>query len=209
MNRKFLLALVWFPSALLLLIMLLVNLSLLHTAELAQYKKAQDSAQERVRLSIAASGGTAQVLGARVDAGDARSLVIQNFMRENFHGEKKSDTSPLLPYAETIVQKADEYGIDYRLVPAIATCESSLGKHVPDRSCHNAWGIAVYTGQIDGACFSNWPKAIDWVSNYISEKYYKNGISDLKTIGSIWAPPSVDTGYSWSSCVQSFMETMR
>jgi len=114
----------------------------------------------------------------------------------------------MAPYADLIVQKSDEKGIDFRLVVAIAMCESNAGKRMPSRNSYNAWGIAVYTGQLTGANFRDWPHAIDWVTTYIKEKYYDRGLIDLKDIGAVWAPPSVKTGYSWSNCVEAFQDSI-
>lgn len=197
--RKGLLVLLWFPLT---FIMLLANMALLAASSIwmheggvhAQILSEPDTAQ------VAASSGTSQILGATVTAGDAREELLSQFLSQ-YH-------SPLQEHAATIVQEADKNGIDFRLVPAIAMCESNLGKRVPSRDSFNAWGIAVYTGTKEGAKFRNWAHAISWVSNYIKSHYYDRGIVDLKDIGAIWAPPSVNTGYSWTSCVQTFRDSI-
>lgn len=145
-------------------------------------------------------GGTSQVLSAHVIAGDARTLLLHSFLSRN--------KSPMAPYAQTIVQQADLYGFDFRLVPSIAMCESNLGKRIPTKDSYNAWGIAVYTGELSGRKFSDWEEAIRWVSKYIKERYYDRGHDDLYDIGAIWAPPSVEKGYSWTNCVTKFMESI-
>ncbi|MFZ5845693.1 MAG: glucosaminidase domain-containing protein [Patescibacteria group bacterium] len=198
MLGKSLLVLLWFPLT---LVLLLVNLSLLATTR---------SMDEALPLSatpvaegsfpVAALAGSSQVLGANIIAGDARSLLLASFLR--------GYNSPLAPYADLIVQEADKNGIDFRLVIAIAMCESNLGKRMPTQDSHNAWGIAVYTGKMSGAKFANWPEAIRWVSDYIREKYYDRGLVDLKDIGAVWAPPSVENGYSWTNCVESYQRSI-
>ena len=95
------------------------------------------------------------------------------------------------------------------MVPAIAMCESSGGKRIPSKDSYNAWGVAVYTGQLTGKKFINWIHAIDWVSKYIKEKYHDKGFVDLIDIGAKWAPPSVENGNSWANCVDYFMEKMQ
>ena len=114
----------------------------------------------------------------------------------------------MAPFSGLIVREADAKGIDFRLVVAIAMCESNLGKKMPKKDEFNAWGIAVYTGQNQGKAFDSWPHAISWVSQYIKTKYYDRGITDLKSIGAIWAPPSVENGDSWSSCVDTFQTSI-
>jgi len=88
-------------------------------------------------------------------------------------------------------------------------CESNVGKRMPSSDSYNAWGISVETGELSGAKFPNWLYAIDWVSRYMKEKYYDRGISTLTDIGAIYAPPSVENGNSWASCVEHFMEEIQ
>ncbi len=195
MRRKLVLLAVWFPLT---LVVLIFNLTLL---SLTQYSRTIDAPLSAVPLEdgsykIAAAAGTGKVLGASVIGADARSLLLESFLRQH--------DSPMTQYADLIVQKSDDKGIDFRLVVAISMCESNAGKRMPKRDSYNAWGIAVYTGQITGADFRDWPHAIDWVTTYIKEKYYDQGLIDLKDIGAKWAPPSVNTGYSWTKCVEEF-----
>lgn len=192
MIRKLLLTVLWFPLAFVLLILNLVLLRSLYVEQSAVLA-ADTSAQPK---NVTASAGTAQILGASVIAGDARSLLLASFLEQH--------DSPMAPYADLIVREADADGLDFRLVVAIAMCESNLGKRMPKKDEFNAWGIAVYTGANNGKAFDSWPHAIAWVSKYIKAKYYDRGITDLKDIGAIWAPPSVEKSYSWTSCVESF-----
>ena len=200
MVPKSLVALLWFPLT---LVLLIVNLTLLkimvkktHTASLSVVV----SPLADMPFGITAAAGTSQVLGAHVIAGDARGLLLQSFLKEY--------DSPMAPYANLIVTEADTNGFDFRLLVAIAMCESNLGKHMPTSDSYNAFGIAVYTGQQTGATFKNWPEAIRWVSHYIKESYYAQGLIDLRAIGAKWAPPSVNTGYSWTNCVSEFQKSI-
>lgn len=194
MMRKVLMIGVWFPlTAFLLVLDLSILFSITHKAA------ANKPVSYVPPMPIAASSlGTGQVLGASVHAGDARALLLQKFL--------KAHDSPLADYADYILDRADYYNIDFRLISAIAMCESNVGKHMPTKASHNAWGISVETGQITGANFANWLTAIDWVSRYMKEKYFARGITDLIDIGAIYAPPSVETGNSWANCVQHFMD---
>ncbi len=200
MTIKGIIAVLWFPLT---FVLLIVNMSLL-----IQTTRKVNAAPVAIFASplpdrpfgITATAGTAQVLGAAVVSADARSLLLQAFLQE--YG------SPMAPYAPLIVQEADKNAIDFRLVVAIAMCESNLGKHMPSTDSYNAWGIAVLTGQQTGATFNNWTHAIEWVSRYLRESYYNLGITDLRSIGAKWAPPSVETGYSWTKCVSEFQKSI-
>jgi hypothetical protein len=194
MMRKLALVAAWFPLT---LILVFINLSML-----VGYAKAAPAgdrisavAPQDTAFQLAAPG-TAQVLSASVVSGDARVYLVQSFLQDH--------KSPMSPYAEHIVAEADRNGLDFRLIPAIAMCESNAGKKMPMKREFNFAGIAVYTGQNYGKAFDSWEHAITWVSEYIKSRYYDRGVTDLKDIGAIWAPPSVEAGHSWSRCVETF-----
>lgn len=195
MRKKLLLVSLWFPLTLIILVFNLMLLTLLGHSRTIDAPLSAAPIDDG-SYQVAAAAGTGMVLGASIEGADARSLLLESFLRQH--------DSPMTPYADLIVQKSDEKGIDFRLVVAIAMCESNAGKRMPRRDSYNAWGIAVYTGQLSGANFKDWPHAIDWVTTYIKEKYYDQGLTDLKDIGARWAPPSVETGYSWTNCVEEF-----
>lgn len=185
----------------LVIVLLLVNLTLLSTmkqsssmARISEYQTADIAS---------APAGTGKVLAASIEAEDARELLVKSFI------QKFQPNSPMLPYTKSFIETADAYAIDFRLIPAIAMCESNLGSRIPSKDSFNAWGIAVYTGQQHGKIFNDWPHAIDWVGQYIREKYYNRSITDLVEIGAIWAPPSVAKENSWATCVEGFMNQIR
>ena len=192
MTPKRLILFAWFPAA---IFVLAANLFMLMTYGRSR-ELARLNAESPVDTSfhLTASAATSQVLNATVIAGDARALLVSSFL--------KNINSPMMPYADHIVAEADKYNIDYTLVPAIAMCESQAGKHMPKKNEYNFAGIAVATGTNKGKAFTSWTQAISWVTNYIKTQYFDRGITDLHDIGGIWAPPSVQTGYSWTNCVE-------
>jgi hypothetical protein len=196
MIRKILFVVLWFPFTIAILI---TNLSMLNRYAVSQNEtklNANAPFEKSFRLTAAAAG-TSQIINATIIPADARILLLRSFMSRH--------NSPMTPYADIVVSEADRYGIDFRLVPAIAMCESNLGKRIPSKDSYNAWGVAVYTGATSGKVFDNWVDAIQWVTKYIKEKYYDLGLIDLHDIGAKWAPPSVENGYSWTNCVDSFV----
>ncbi len=203
MKKRLLIVVSWFPLT---LTLLSINLALLShfsrpdTVEMVQSPVSSVVAQAENARLVTAAQGTAQILDATVVPGDARGILLTQFLTEH--------KSPMAPYADVIVQEADKNGIDFRLVVSIAMCESNLGKRMPSKDSFNAWGISVYTGQQSGATFKDWPSAIGWVSKYMKERYFDKGLTDLKEIGSVYAPPSVNTGHSWSNCVESFSSSI-
>lgn len=199
MARKYLLVFLWFPLT---MAFLIVNLSLLAFSRQDNNNYPNVSPLSEASWQITASAGSGQVLSASVIPADARALLLQEFLERN--------DSPMAPYANLIVQEADKNGLDFRLLVAIAMCESNLGKRMPSADSYNAWGIAVYNGEPgEGRRFAGgWPEAIVWVSNFFKEKFYDSGVYDLKDIGAIWAPPSVENGYSWTYCVETFKQSI-
>lgn len=198
MMRKVLLLLLWFPLT---FILLIVNLAFLATtSHLTTPSLPLSATAPNEQSGVTASSGTPEVLSASVIAGDARTLLLESFFNRN--------KSPMTSYAGLIVREADRNGFDFRLLPAIAMCESNLGKRMPLKAGFNPFGIAVYTGTLKGKNFDSWEHAVVWVSEYLKAKYFDRGIKDLKEIGAIWAPPSVETDYSWTSCVEYFMDSI-
>lgn len=193
MVKKTVLVFLWFP---LIFILLIINLSLLASSTNWSHAIVPLSNAAPDDTGVATSVGTSEVLSTNVISGDARTLLLESFFKKN--------ESPMTPYTNLIVQEADAYGFDFRLLPAIAMCESNLGKHVPLKTGFNPFGIAVFTGTQSGKNFDSWEQAITWVSGYIHDRYYAQGITTLHDIGAIWAPPSVNTGGSWADCVQYF-----
>jgi len=200
MVRKGIFALIWFQATILVLIF---NLSYL--SALQKGKEILSSLQDTTTypfLLYTPSASSGKILETSVTSADARPLLLTQFIR------RYQPNSPLLPFADLIVRQADENNLDFRLITAIAMCESNLGVRIPKRT-FNAWGIAVYTTDLKGKQFDSWEHAITWVSRYVGDKYYKRGITDLYAIGAIWAPPSVDNEYSWTRCVEKFMYTIQ
>jgi len=108
--------------------------------------------------------------------------------------------SPLLPHAQLIVNLADKYSMDYRLVPAIAMKESTLCHKIPKDS-HNCWGYGIYGDKVTR--FENYEEAIATVSKGLGERYVGIGLIDPQQIMTKYNP--VSTG-SWAETVSFVME---
>lgn len=109
-----------------------------------------------------------------------------------------SYNSPLTDFAADLIANADRYGIDWKLVPAIAGVESTFGKHIPYQS-YNAYGWA------NGAyAWNSWPESIEHVSRVLAEKYYARGLDTPTKISPVYAPPSS----TWAGKVSFFMKKL-
>lgn len=111
--------------------------------------------------------------------------------------------SPLAPYARTFVEAADVYGLDWRLVAAIAGVESTFGKQIPFNS-YNAWGWGIPTGSLSGIGFASWEEGIVEVSRGLKTRYINRGADTIWKIAPIYAPPST----TWAGKVNYFIDAI-
>ncbi len=122
---------------------------------------------------------------------DARPALVDKFLAR-YH-------SPFQGVGQHIVNAADKYAIPYGLIPAIAQCESNVGKVVPYDS-YNAWGYGVYGTSV--MRFANWEEAIEKVSKGLKTNYYDKGLNTPESIMKKYTPGS---NGSWARCVNQFM----
>lgn len=128
-------------------------------------------------VAYAALPSTQNVVDASASLTDRRVQSLQAFFSD-YH-------SPLLLYSQEIVDKADQYGIDYRLLPAIAMQESGLCKKALPQAPYNCWGFGIYGKRITS--FSGYAEAIDTITRYFANKKNK-GVDTLEEIGKIYNP---------------------
>lgn len=121
-----------------------------------------------------------------VGSADKRVKAVKNVF-EHYN-------SPLLPYASFYVEKADKYGIDWKLLPSIAGLESSFGKRQMPNS-HNSYGWGG--GHI---YFDSYEHGIDTINKAFAEKYAARGATTVEQIGPIYAESK-----TWVPRVKSFM----
>lgn len=128
-------------------------------------------------VAYAALPSTQNVMDASATLSDKRVQSLESFFTL-YH-------SPLLLYAQEIVDKADAYNIDYRLLPAIAMQESILCKKALAKAPYNCWGFGIYGKKITS--FGSYDEAIDTITRYFANKKDK-GVSTLEEIGKIYNP---------------------
>lgn len=128
---------------------------------------------------------------------DARPEILEKFF--------KRYNSPLAPHARYLVEVADKYELDYRLLPSIAMQESGGGKIIPPGS-YNAWGYAITETQSLG--FLGWEQAIDRVARGVKRDYIDKGLITPEQIMTKYTPASLEKGGAWAKGVNFFMEQM-
>jgi hypothetical protein len=108
--------------------------------------------------------------------------------------------SVLYDKSEFIVKMADQYKLDYRLIPAIAMQESGLCKHIYEGS-HNCWGWGIYGNTVTR--FDSYEEAIETISRGLKKNYIDKGLITPEDIMRKYTPPS--TG-SWAFGVNTFLK---
>ena len=164
----------WLPFVCFTLAISLFNLYSIYNFKVENPDRSKESTRKTQIIS------SPEILGAFssvVYAADARPELIRRYLQKY--------KSPLLPYAENIVSASDKYGLDFRLIVAIAQCESNVCKVIPKGS-YNCWGFE------NGATkFNSWEHAIERVAKTLKENYYDYGLTTPEEIMPKYAPPSV------------------
>ena len=117
---------------------------------------------------------------------DTRTKAVRNIF--------KKYNSPLVDQAAFYVEYADEFGVDWRLLPSIAGLESTFGKFLMPGS-YNAYGWGG--GHI---YFESWEDGIRVINKALRENYMNRGAIDVWSIGPVYAESP-----TWSVRVNYFM----
>lgn len=126
-------------------------------------------------------------------------IAVKDSRVENLRGFFTTHKSPLEPYSEAFIEKAEKYDLDFRLLPAIAMQESNLCKKAPKDS-YNCWGFGMY-GK-NKVTFSNFEEAIESVSKTLSENYKSIGLVTPEQIMTKYTPSNQG---DWAKSVNYFM----
>lgn len=111
--------------------------------------------------------------------------------------------SPLEPYSVDIVNAAEEYGLDHRLIPAIAMQESTLCKKIPVNS-FNCWGFGIYGTKVTR--FADFKEGIYTVTRALATRYKKRGLVTADQIMTMYTPSS---NGSWARGVNTVLNQLQ
>lgn len=139
-----------------------------------------------------------KIVTAEVGKEDARAKIVEDF----FKGYK----SVLADYSQNFISVADQYNLDWRILPAIAMQESNGGKKVIKNS-HNPFGYGIYGDLV--IRFSSWEEAIERVGKELREDYLNLGLKTPWEIMTKYTPPSLAKGGAWAEGVSTFMAQLR
>lgn len=140
----------------------------------------------------ATTGATAAVEGS-----DARPTIVANFLERH--------NSPLEPhdyYGKVLVETADRYNLDYRLLPAIMMQESNLCKSIPPGT-HNCLGFGIHARGTLG--FENYEAGFDRAARELKQRYLDIGLTTPEDIMRKYTPSS---NGSWAFSVNQWIVEM-
>jgi len=190
--KQLLVLLVWFPLMLITLILSLFTYQQVsQTKQLASLVKGEFTTfiENPYQMYSALPKSLGRITTA-VKTGDARPEILRQFLEKH--------NSPMAPYTDALFASSEKYGLDYRLMAAIAMCESNLCKRFPAGS-FNCWGFE------NGATkFLSWEQAFNQVAKTLKEGYIDQGLITPEQIMPKYAPPSVAKGGPWAKCVNQF-----
>ena len=162
------------------------------TSATEKYRNSITNRKSGVHIYASLPSSTPTVSGYVISA-DARIELIHQFLAKY--------NSPLEPHAAFIVQTADKYSLDYRLITAIAMKESGLCKIIPESS-HNCWGWGIHSKGTLG--FDSYPEGIEAVSKGLKDNYVDIGLVTVDEIMSKYIPHS--PGGAWATGVSIYMQ---
>lgn len=165
---------------------------------LLEIPKSKAEAEENANLPNLSSPPSTGNFSHAIEAKDGRAQIVENFLR--------SKKSPLYPYSSYMVQVADQYGIDFRLLSAIAMKESGGGRAIPENS-YNAWGWGIWD-ENSNLGFASWQEGIQKVAKGLKEEYYNKGHRTPEQIMQKYTPPSLEIGGPWARDVQQYLDEM-
>lgn len=143
-----------------------------------------------------------QEVTTSVEPADARTVLVQNFLERY--------KSPLLEedpnFGEFFVKLADEYDLDFRLLPAIAMQESNLCKVVPEGT-HNCLGLGIHKGGTWG--FNSFEENFEAAAKILKKNYVDKGLTTPEQIMQKYNPTSAARDGSWAASVNQWMAEMR
>ncbi len=150
------------------------------------------------RQTALTEGGEVKGVETIVETEDGRAELVARFL-------KRYD-SPLKPYdywGTVFVELADKYGIDFRLLPAIAMQESNLCKNIPEGT-FNCLGFGIH--ERGTLAFTSFEANFDRAARELKKYYIDQGLTTPADIMRKYTPSS---NGSWAESVNQWMAEMR
>lgn len=140
---------------------------------------------------------SARGISAIVEGADARPEVVARFLERY-----KSPLQPYDHFGKYIVEAADRYGLDYRLIPAIMMQESNLCKTIIPGS-YNCLGFGIHSkGTLT---FDSYEASIERATRELRSNYIDKGYTTPEEIMRKYTPGS---NGSWANSVNQWIAEM-
>lgn len=147
------------------------------------------------------SEGAVKGISSVVEEEDSRAVIVANFL-ERYN----SPMEPHDEYGKKLVEIADRYNIDFRLLPAIAMQESNLCKKTPkteEGETYNCLGFGVHSRGTLG--FDSYEAGFERAAKELKANYIDIGLTTPEEIMSKYTPSST----TWDDSVNQWMAEMR
>lgn len=144
------------------------------------------------------TAGQVNGVSTLVEYEDSRDAIIAEFLERH--------NSPLKPYdkyGKIFLRIADDYNLDFRLLPAIAMQESNLCKSIP-AGTYNCLGFGIHERGTLG--FDNYEEGFIRAAKEIKANYVDIGLTTPEQIMTKYTPSS---NGSWADSVNQWMAEMR
>lgn len=123
---------------------------------------------------------------------DKRAKILSDYLSKY--------NSPLQYHSQDFVDAADQYGLDWKMLPAIAGVESTFGKHIPGG--YNAYGWAIYNSSSRFG-FKSWRDGMFTVAKGLRENYLNRGLNNPYQMNRVYAASP-----HWGGKVTYFMNDL-
>jgi len=187
---------IFLPLTVFLMTPLIIFLSIVYLSYFS-YKKTGSSflSSGNQSVAFAALPTTGNLLADQISSKDSRVENLRVFLNRY--------ESPLEPFSGQIVKSSEKYGLDSRLLPAIAMQESNLCKKAP-RDSYNCWGFGIYGKKVTS--FSGYEEAIETVSKTLAKNYKDIGLITPEQIMTKYTPSN---NGDWALSVNYFMNQLQ
>lgn len=166
-----------------------------HQTLFAKSNQAQTASADTLNDGL--SDSQASGVQTIVESEDARAPIVAKFLER--HG------SPMKPYdyyGKRLVEIADTYNLDFRLLPAIAMRESNLCKNTRADAPHNCLGFGIYAeSSLD---FDSYEAGFERAAKELRAYYVDGGRITVEQVGQKYA-----SSKTWADGVNQFMAEMR
>jgi hypothetical protein len=146
-------------------------------------KQAERETRQREQLASLVSLGGAPLMAAGSVSGEQPVVPASAVSAASIDSYLFSKRSPMAGQGTYILMSAARWGIDPRLIVAIAGAESNFGAITC--GAYNAWGWACPNSP---AQFSSWADGIETISEGLRRYYIDEGRTTVPLIQQKWAP---------------------